>query len=62
MYEKFGIKKEIIELAEKVENKIQEQFKQINKIAEYNSLKVLRSIPRKQSIRHSFQFNYRIWV
>lgn len=53
MYQKFGIKKEIIELAEKVENKIQDQFKQIDKIAEYNSLKVLRSFSRKQSIRYS---------
>lgn len=41
MYEKFGIKKEIIELSEKVENEIKEQFKKIDKIAEYNSLKVL---------------------
>ena len=53
MYKNFGIKKEIIELAEKVESKIQEQFKQIDKIAEYNSLKVLRSFSRKQFIRHS---------
>ena len=41
MYKNFGIKKEIIELAEEVENKIQDQFKQIDKIAEYNSLKVI---------------------
>ncbi len=47
MYEKFGIKKEIIELAEQVENELQEQFRKIEKISEYNSLKVLRSFSRK---------------
>jgi len=44
MYKKLGIRQEIIELAEKVEQEIQEEFKKIDKIKEYNSIKVLRAM------------------
>ena len=44
MYSKLGIKQEIIELAEKVEQEIQEEFKKIDKIKEYNSIKVLKAM------------------
>ena len=43
MYEQFGIKKEIIDLSQKVEEEIQEEFKKIDKIKETNSLKVLKA-------------------
>ena len=41
MYQKFGIKKEILDLSEEVEQEIQPIFKNIEKIEEINSLKVL---------------------
>ena len=40
MYQKFGIKKEILDLSEEVEKEIQPIFKNIEKIEEINSLKV----------------------
>ena len=43
MYQKFGIKEELIELATKTEEEIQDVFKEINKVCEYNSLKVLNA-------------------
>ena len=43
MYEQFGIKKEIEELSFKVENEIKEQFAEIDRICEINSMKVLKS-------------------
>ena len=44
MYKKLGIKQEIIELSEKVEQDLQEEFKKIDKIKEYNSIKVLKAM------------------
>ena len=44
MYKKLGIKQEIIELSEKVEQELQEEFKKIDKIKEYNSIKVLKAM------------------
>ena len=41
MYQKFGIKKEILDLSEEVEQEIQPIFKNIEKIEEIDSLKVL---------------------
>ena len=41
MYEKFGIKKEIIELAKEIEVEIKPEFEKIDRIKEENSLKVL---------------------
>ena len=43
MYEQFGIKKEIEELSVKVENEIKEQFAEIDRICEINSMKVLKA-------------------
>ena len=44
MYKNLGIKQEIIELSEKVEQELQEEFKKIDKIKEYNSIKVLKAM------------------
>ena len=41
MYEKFGISKEIIDLADEVEKEIKLEFDKVDKIKEENSLKVL---------------------
>ncbi len=41
MYKKFGIKEELLNLATQTEEEIQEVFKEINKVCELNSLKVL---------------------
>ncbi len=46
MYKQFGISQNLLDLAEKVENTIQEEFKQVNKICEYNSLKVLNAFQK----------------
>ena len=43
MYEQFGIKKEIENLSIKVENEIKEQFTEIDRICEINSMKVLKA-------------------
>ena len=43
MYNKFGIKEEILELSKEVEKEIQPQFEKIDKIKETNSLKVLEA-------------------
>lgn len=44
MYEKFGISKEIEEISKKVEEQIKPQFEQVDKIHEYNSIKVLQAM------------------
>ena len=44
MYKKLGIKQEIIELAEKVEQDLQEEFKKIDQVKEINSIKVLQAM------------------
>ena len=41
MYENFGISKEVIDLANLVTEEIKPQFEHIEKIAEYNQMKVL---------------------
>jgi len=43
MYEQFGISKELEELSKKVESELVEQFKEIDRISELNSIKVLKS-------------------
>lgn len=43
MYREFGIKEEILELSKEVEKEIQPQFEKIDKIKEFNSLKVLEA-------------------
>lgn len=46
MYKEFGVKKEIINLSEKVEEKLRPIFVETEKIAEYNSLKVLMAFQK----------------
>ena len=46
MYKEFGIKKEILELSEKVEKECELQFYKIDKIKEINSLKVLSAFQK----------------
>lgn len=43
MYKEYGIDEKILELAEETENEIKEEFKKIDKVCEYNSLKVLNA-------------------
>ena len=43
LYEEYGIKKEVFDLINKAEQEIQEQFKQIEEICNYNSLKVINA-------------------
>ena len=47
-YETLGIKKEVIEFAEQVEESLQERFKEIDQVCEYNQLKVIKAMQKKQ--------------
>lgn len=46
MYKEYGINEELIRLSEDVEKEIELKFKDIDKICEYNSLKVLRAFQK----------------
>ena len=46
MYKDFGIKEDIIELSKKIEPDINEVFKKIDEICEFNSLKVLSAFQK----------------
>ncbi len=46
MYQKFGIKEEIIELSKKIEPELNIVFKRVDEIAEYNSLKVISAFQK----------------
>ncbi len=46
MYKEFGIREELVNLAEKVEREITPIFNKINKVCEYNSLKVLKAFQK----------------
>lgn len=46
MYQQFGISEELVNLAEKVEDEVQEEFKKVDKLCEYNSLKVLNAFQK----------------
>ena len=46
MYQKFGIKEEIIELSKKIEPELDAVFKKVDEIEEYNSLKVLSAFQK----------------
>ena len=46
MYKEFGISANIEELAEKVENELEPIYKKIEKICQYNSLKVLKAFQK----------------
>lgn len=48
MYNKLGINRETIELVENCERKCQEEFTKIDKVCEYNSLKVLTSFHKNR--------------
>lgn len=43
MYKEYGISDELLKLAEETENEVKEEFKKIDKVCEYNSLKVLNA-------------------
>lgn len=46
MYKEFGIKDEIIDLSKEIEKSLENIFKNINNISEYNSLKVLMAFQK----------------
>lgn len=48
MYEELGIKKELISLAEEVEQELTKTFKEVDKIKEYNSIKVLKAFQKNR--------------
>lgn len=46
MYKQFGLTEELINLSNKVENQIAEEFQKVDKLCEYNSLKVLQAFQK----------------
>ena len=46
MFNKFGIKQEILELSDKIKPELNQIFERVDKIAEYNSLKVLSAFQK----------------
>ena len=48
MWEEYGIKNDILQMAKEVEKECQDTFEKIEQIEEYNSLKVLRSFQRNR--------------
>ena len=50
MYQEYGISKELLKLANETEEDIKEIFRKIDKVCEYNSLKVLKAF-RKNNIQ-----------
>lgn len=55
MYEQFGISKEVIDFSNKVLEEIEDRFKKIDEIAEWNQLKVIHAMQKKRvSENHLF--------
>ena len=48
MWEEYGIKNDILQMAKEVEKECQDTFEKIEQIEEYNSLKVLRAFQRNR--------------
>ena len=48
MYQQFGISQKVLNLAKQAEEAVQEQFKKVEEIEEYNSLKVLNAFRKYQ--------------
>lgn len=48
MYEELNISKEVFEFGKRIEEKLQERFREIDRIAEYNQLKVLAAMKKNR--------------
>ena len=59
MYQELGIRKEVVELVNKCEKECQEEFKKIDDICEYNSIKVLNAF-QKNRISEAYNYNLNI--
>ncbi|MCI9177615.1 MAG: hypothetical protein HFJ28_03385 [Clostridia bacterium] len=46
MYKQFGISNQVLELAKKAEEEVTEEFKKVDELCEYNSLKVLNAFQK----------------
>lgn len=54
MYQELGISKEVVELVNKCEKECQEEFKKIDDICEYNSIKVLNAFHKNEVTESCF--------
>ena len=61
MYNSFGIKKEILDLSNKITPELEKKFKEVDEIAEYNSLKVLSAFQKYNLSEMHFRCNNRVW-
>ncbi len=55
MYESLGISKSVYEYGLQIEEKLQDRFKEIDKVAEYNQLKVIRAMQEHRVSAECFQ-------
>lgn len=62
MYNKFGITEEILNLSKEVEKDIEDEIKKINRISEFNSLKVLMAFQKYNLSEIHFRRNNWIWI
>jgi len=46
LYESLGLSKDVFELGEKTEKTLEERFKKLDQVAEYNQLKVLNAFKK----------------
>ena len=46
MYKEFGINEKVLEMAKKAEQEVQEEFKKVDELCEYNSLKILNAFKK----------------
>ena len=57
MYEKFGIKKDVIDFGKTVLGEIEDRFAKIDEVAEINQLKVIHAMQKKPLVG-----NNRVWL
>lgn len=56
MYKELGIRDEVYEIGRKQEARLKERFAQIDRIAEYNQLKVIRAMQKNQVNENCFHY------
>ena len=56
MYQRLGIGEKVLDFGQKQEKKLKERFEEIDRIAEYNQLKVIKAM------RRMFHGKQWIWV
>lgn len=56
MYREIGIRKSVLDFGKKIEERLSERFQEIDKIAEYNQLKVIHAMQEKRVSADCFHY------